>query len=236
MAQDNKETEESDKSRRTFLKAMGIVGIGVLAIGSLRGVIQNIIPPLSNAVSSFPTLTIVSTSGKPINTTDIQVNNPTPFLFDYPLQNEPNFLLRLGDINNKDMAIKSVKVNDPGDGNSFVSAPGVGPYNSVIASSAICQHLGCVPPKIEFYPPSSSSFPGKIHCSCHGSTYDPYTGFSIVTGPTQHPLPNTQLSYDSSNDTYKVMGMVGPTIYGHINDLSGGSALPSTSTTQVSSS
>lgn len=236
MAQDPKKNEADDKSRRTFLKAMGIVGIGVLAIGSLRGVIQNIIPPVSNAVSNFPTLTIVSTSGKPINTTDIQVNNPTPFLFDYPLANEPNFLLRLGDSNNKDMQIKSVTVNDPGDGNTFVSAPGVGPYNSVIASSAICQHLGCVPPKIQFYPPTASSFAGKVHCSCHGSTYDPYKGFGIVTGPTTHPLPNTYLSYDSSNDTYRVTGMVGPTIYGHINDLSGGSALPSTSTTEVSSS
>jgi Rieske Fe-S protein len=236
MAQDQKENEEGDKSRRTFLKAMGIIGVGVLAIGSLRGVIQNIIPPVSNAVSNFPTLTIVSSSGKPINTTDIQVNNPTPFLFNYPLLNEPNFLLRLGDSSNKDMAIKSVTVKDPGNGNTFVSAPGVGPYNSVIASSAICQHLGCVPPKIHFYSPSSSSFPGMIHCSCHGSTYDPKTGFSIVTGPTQHPLPNTYLSYDSSSDTYKVTGMVGPTIYGHINDLSGGSALPSTSTTEVSSS
>ncbi|MEM0346519.1 MAG: Rieske 2Fe-2S domain-containing protein, partial [Thermoplasmatales archaeon] len=113
---------------------------------------------------------------------------------------------------------------------TYKSPPGVGPYGSVVASSAICQHLGCIPPEIRYHPPSSSTFPGKIHCDCHGSTYDPYAGFSVVTGPTTHPLPSLVLSYDSSKDTYSATMMVGPTIYGHTSDLSGGQAITTTTT------
>lgn len=225
--------EPEDKGRRTFLKMMGVLGVGLVGAGVLRGVIQNLMPSTSNVVSAFPTLTLVSSSGSPITTNDIAVNAPTVVLFQYPLENEPNFLLRLGDSNNSDKAIPPVAVNVPATGKSFQSPGGVGPYKSIVASSAICQHLGCDPPEIRFHPPSDTSFPGLVHCDCHGSTYDPFKGFAVVTGPTSHPLPNAILTYDSTNDTYKVVNMVGPTIYGHPSDLSGGNPLPSKSTTTV---
>ncbi|MHB1470413.1 MAG: Rieske 2Fe-2S domain-containing protein [Thermoplasmataceae archaeon] len=222
-----------DEGRRTFLKMMGVLGVGLVGAGALRGVIQNLLPSTSNVVSAFPTLILVSGSGSPIKTGDITVNAPTVVLFQYPLENEPNFLLRLGDANNNDKAIESVSVSVPATGKSFQSPGGVGPYRSIVASSAICQHLGCDPPEIRFHPPSDASFPGMVHCDCHGSTYDPSKGFAVVTGPTTQPLPNAILSYDSTNDTYKVVNMVGPTIYGHSNDLSGGNQLPSKTTTTV---
>jgi Rieske Fe-S protein len=182
--------EPDDKGRRTFLKMMGVLGVGLVGAGVLRGVIQNLIPSTSNVVSAFPTLTLVSSSGSPITTSDIAVNAPAVVLFQYPLENEPNFLLRLGDSNNSDKAIAPVEVNVPATGKNFQSPGGVGPYKSIVASSAICQHLGCEPPEIRFHPPSDTSFPGLIHCDCHGSTYDPFKGFAVVTGPTSHPLPS----------------------------------------------
>ncbi len=204
---------------------MGILIIGAGIGGGLRSIIQYAIPQVSPVESSFPTLILVLPNGNPVHTSDLVVNNPSIVTFDYPLQNEPNFLLRLGDSNNNDVKVEPSEVVIPATGQKYQSPGGVGPYGSVVSSSAICQHLGCIPPELRFHPPSASSFPGLVHCDCHGSTYDPYKGFSVVTGPTKSPLPSTVLSYDSSGDTYSASKLVGPTIYGHISDLSGGNQI-----------
>ncbi|MHB1709750.1 MAG: Rieske 2Fe-2S domain-containing protein [Thermoplasmataceae archaeon] len=246
MVETRKEPEKetpADASRRSFLKVMMALGVGAVTIGVARGAIQNLIPQ-SVGVSAFPTLTLVNAStGSPIKTTDLTVNNPAAVIFDYPLQNEPNFLLRLGDSSGNDVAVSSYKVQIPATGGTFQSPGGVGPHKSIVASSAICQHLGCTPPSIHFYKPgttipnhpghSGSGNTGFINCSCHGSTYDPYKGFSVVTGPTKSPLPSVILAWDSSSDTYTVNSMVGPTIFGHSDDLSGGNPLSSSSQADV---
>ncbi len=224
--------EISDSGRRNFIKAMGIIAVGAGLALTLRGVVQSIIPA-SVGISGFPTLTLVDQSGNPIHTSSLKVNNPAIVVFNYPLQNEPNFLLRLGDSSNNDVAIPGgVSVSNPG-GSSYASLAGQGPYKSVVASSAICQHLGCQPPNIKFYPPSSSTFPGLIECHCHGSQYDPYKGFGVVKSPTQFALPSVVIGWDSSTDTYQVSNMIGPTIHGHASDLTGGTPLTSTSSTAI---
>ncbi|OWP57091.1 MAG: (2Fe-2S)-binding protein [Thermoplasmatales archaeon B_DKE] len=246
MVEVRKEPKNStppDISRRNFLKVMMALGVGAVTIGAARGAIQNLIPG-SVGISTYPTLTLVNAStGKPIKTSDLTVNNPAAVVFDYPLQNEPNFLLRLGDSSGNDVSISPYNVQIPATGGSFRSPGGAGPYKSVVSSSAICQHLGCTPPSIHFYKPgtaipnhpghSGASNTGFINCNCHGSTYDPYKGFSVVTGPTKSPLPNVILSWESSSDTYTVKSLAGPTIFGHTSDLSGGNPVSSSSQTDV---
>ncbi|MCL4315015.1 MAG: Rieske 2Fe-2S domain-containing protein [Candidatus Thermoplasmatota archaeon] len=225
-----REPSVKDSGRRSFIKMMGVLAVGAGLAVSLRGLVQSIIPA-SVGVTSFPDLTLVDQSGNPITTDSLKVNDYTIVLFNYPLQNEPNFLLRLGDANGNDVEIPSITVHNP-DGSSFTSPGGKGPYKSVVASSAICEHLGCTPPNIRFYPPTMTGpFAGKIHCDCHGSTYDPYKGFQVVTGPTVLALPNVVMTYDNGN--YKVSNMVGPTIHGHPTDLTGGNPLSSTTSTAI---
>jgi len=226
-----KDEKPIDEQRRNFLKVVGVMIVGAGLVGTLRSVVQYAIPPVSNAESSFPTLLLLLPNGNPVHTSDLVVNNPSVVTFDYPLQNEPNFLLRLGDAANNDVKIESTTVDVPATGGKYHSPAGVGPYGSVVSSSAICQHLGCIPPELRFHPPSSTNFPGQIHCDCHGSTYDPYKGFSVVTGPTKSPLPGLVLSYSSKDDTYSATMLVGSTIYGHTTDLSGGNPVSSSGTT-----
>ncbi|EQB72346.1 MAG: Rieske Fe-S protein [Thermoplasmatales archaeon A-plasma] len=240
--------ERVDNGKRNFLKAMIVISAGAAVAGVVKGLVSNIIPP-TTGLTAFPTLTLVdSDTGLPIHTSDIKVNSTKAYVYYYPLQNDPNFLIRLGDQHNNDVRVVSKPVKVPATGRVFTSAAGVGPYGSVISSSAICQHLGCIPPIIHYYTPGTpipghptlitaqqnaqnGMLTGYVHCNCHGSTYDPYNGFAVVTGPTVHPLPNTILEYESVSDTYKVKSMVGPTIYGKPNDLSGGTAFPSGTTT-----
>lgn len=235
--------EVEDPSKRSFLKYMTVAAFAAASAGALRSTLQNIIPK-SAGITGFPDLLLVDGStSQPITTDSLKVNDSAVVTFEYPLQGEPNFLLRLGDASGNDLKVSPAKVSVPASGGTFQSPGGVGPYSSVVASSAICQHLGCVPPIIHFYKPgtsipngpSGSQNPGYIHCNCHGSTYDPAKGFGIVNGPTQNPLPNIVLKYDKTSDHYYATSMVGPTIYGHSNDLKGGSPLTSDTQTVVTS-
>ncbi|MCL5785392.1 MAG: Rieske 2Fe-2S domain-containing protein [Candidatus Thermoplasmatota archaeon] len=231
----NSEAHQIAPGRRQFLKMVAILGVAAASAGVLRSGLQNIIPPVSSATGGFQSLQLVSTAGIPIKTTDLTVNNPEIVMFNYPLLSDPNFLLRLGDSRNNDKAITSSTVTVPADGSTFKSPAGVGPYSSVVAASAICQHLGCKPPELRYHPPSDSSYPGKVHCDCHGSEYDPFNGFSVVSTPTNKPLPSVVLRYESSSDAYYAVNMVGPTIFGQPSDLSGGTPFPSgTVTTKIS--
>lgn len=219
--------ESIDHGKRNFLKAMVVISAGAAVAGVAKGVVQNIIPPASG-LNSFPELTLYL-NGRPLRFSDIppQETGNNIVLFDYPLSSEPNFLINISDDNKNPKAVEPMSVFVPATGGTYNSPGGVGPYNSVVAFSAICQHLGCVPPIIHYYPAGSAAFPTYIHCSCHGSTYDPAKGAKVITGPTTHPLPATVLNYDPVTGDFKVVSMTGPTIYGKTSDLTGGTPLPS---------
>ena len=134
-----------------------------------------------------------------------------PVSFNYPLEETPNILVKLG-----------VK-----------AAGGVGPDGDIVAYSVVCQHLGCI---TAFLPTGSgpacaSSYkaPGpEGYCCCHGSIYDLVNGAAVVGGPAPRPLPQVILSIDASGNI-NAIGMTPPTIFGHdtgsndiSNDLQGG--------------
>lgn len=243
-----------DESRRKFLKAL-VFGISAAAVvGAIPGL--RYLPSPSVGSSGFPKLILVSSSGTPIKASSIPVNEPIITVFEYPLQNEPNFLVNLGDQDGKPFPVPAGKVLVLATGSTYDFPGGVGPYKSIVAYSAICQHLGCQPPEIHFYPPEymkvgmpapaditatailaakRAGVPGVIHCDCHGSTYDPYHGAAVLTGPTERPLPAVVLEWDQSTDYLYAVGEVGVPVYGHTNDLSGGNPVTGDSTEAVQS-
>ncbi|MCL5438104.1 MAG: Rieske 2Fe-2S domain-containing protein [Candidatus Thermoplasmatota archaeon] len=232
-----------DPSRRNFLKIVAIASVGVAAVGILKGGISNLIAP-TVGLSAFPSLTIYDTSGKPLTYENLPLSSAQVVTFEYPLQDDPSFLINLGDSSGKPLDITTPpKPKSALTGTTYTYPTGVGPTGSqsVVAFSAICQHAGCVPPSIKYYPPNteipnvfsaSQNKLGLIHCSCHGSTYDPTSGASIVTGPTQNPLPGVFLKYDPTTHEFAAYKMTGPTIFGRQSDLTGGSPL-STNYTEI---
>ncbi|MDA4115647.1 MAG: arsenate reductase (azurin) small subunit [Thaumarchaeota archaeon] len=156
----------------------------------------------STSSSPFPQLMIA-------NVSDLVESQPVSF--NYPLEETPNILVKLG-----------VK-----------AAGGVGPDGDIVAYSVICQHLGCV---VAYLPTGtgpgcakSYKAPGpEAYCCCHGSIYDLVNGAAVIGGPAPRPVPQVTLSVDDSGNIFAV-GMGPPTIFGHdtgssnvLGDLQGG--------------
>ena len=207
--------EEVDEAKRSTLK-LAVIG-GVLALGTagVASFLRFAVPPQAGA-ATFPRVQLLYSDGTPVLASSYRYP-PTAtslIVFDYPLDNEPNLLLNLPS-------------PIPG---------GVGPHNTITAFSAVCQHLGCTPPFISYYPPGAcGSFNGGsafIHCVCHGSTYNPGVqaaggGAAIITGPAQSPLPQVLLEWDQSTDEVFAVGALGPPVKGHSNTLVGGNVVAS---------
>lgn len=240
--------EPLSPGRRAFLKGV-LIGVGVVTVASALPILS-VLNPQEVQLKNFPWIIIVDSNGTPIKASSVPINDPTIMLFQYPMLGDITFLLNMGDENNNPVSIPPTKVLIPQNGATYDFPGGVGPFKSIVAYSAICQHLGCAPPEIHFYPPKYFSPGGNvpnylpseayqaalsagaksvIHCDCHGSTYDPWHGAGVLTGPTVRPLPYVQLYWDSNTDyIYAVsMNTKAPPIIDHPSDLEGAAYLDS---------
>jgi arsenite oxidase small subunit len=110
----------------------------------------------------------------------------TPVRFEYPLQGQASVLLDLG-----------------------TAVPeGVGPKQSIVAYSLLCQHMGC--------PVTYEASLREFVCPCHQTRYDPERLGSIIQGVAMLPLPRVLLELnDESVDAVGVDGL----IYGYRDNL-----------------
>ena len=215
---------EVDETRRNLLKLAAVAGVlGVGVGGAVGGALQYVQPPVVG-IGSYPRTQLLDLDGAPLTVARVEseysVATADLFLFSYPLRNEPNFLLNLYPANGLDPSPTNPGAkNVPG---------GIGTHGSIVAYSAICQHLGCPAPAISFYPPgtcprSFGSLSFYLHCSCHGSTYDAANAASNLTGPAVLPLPQVVLEADPGTGQIYATGMTpsSPPVNGHIDTLQG---------------
>ena len=213
ISQDDEEAKV-DEARRTVLKLAVVAGaVAAMAGGGAAATHYLLSPP---AAASYPRVQLLYSDASPVLVSSYPYgpSNTELILFNYPLNNEPNMLLNLAS-----------------------AAPnGVGPNGSLVAFSAVCEHQGSQPPYISYYSPGScAGFNGGsafIHCTVHGSTYDPGVqgpggGAALITGPASLPLPQVILEWDSVTDYLYAIGMVGPPVFGHPGTLKGGSLVTS---------
>jgi len=223
--QEPAEEEPVDETRRNILKLVAVAGMIGAVGGGIGGALEFAGRPPVVGLSSFPAVQLEDVDGSVLTASKVlneySVTTPDALAFDYPLANEPNILINLAPPNGSSGGATNV----PG---------GVGPKGSIVAFSAICQHLGCMVPSIAFYPSGTcpQTFGGLgfyIHCSCHGSTYDPTHNGANLTGPAVRPLPQVSLQWKPSDDSLWAVGVTGPTVMGHTNTLQGGVGVGSTS-------
>ena len=191
-------------SRRNFLKFATALS-ALLAVGGIAAVLKSITntaPPTAattgtSAPMQFPRVKVAQLS-------DLTIGQPISF--NYPLDNEPNILVKLG---------------TKADG-------GIGPDGDIVAFSSICQHLGCIygfqaPGSSPACNPSYKADRPVGYCCCHGTVYDFVNKANVIAGPSQRPQPQVLLEADSSGNIFAT-GMGPPTIFGHdtgSNDVSG---------------
>jgi len=218
-----------DETKRNVLKLLAVGGlVGAGAGGIVGGALQYLQPP-TIGLSSYPRVQLLDVDGGPLTVAKVEaeynVQTPDLYLFNYPLRNEPNFLLNLYPASGTPNGTNGAQ-NVPG---------GIGTHASIVAYSAICQHLGCPAPAIAYYPPATCpDTPGGktfyLHCSCHGSTYDPANGASNLTGPAVLPLPQVILESDASGNIFATgMTPSSPPVNGHISTLQGDYGVGTTS-------
>jgi arsenite oxidase small subunit len=183
------ENDEADPSRRDFLKVAMTLS-AIMAFGGVGTVLKAVSNPAPPGVSSlnFPRVKVADTS--------ISVNSPV--YFNYPLDSESNFLVKLGQ----------------------KAAGGVGPDQDIVAFSQICQHAGCY---VAYQAQGPPGYPYPVgNCPCHGSIFNLLESAKVVAIPSPRPLPQVQLDVDSSGNIF-AKGMGPPTIFGHntgSNDVS----------------
>jgi Rieske Fe-S protein len=216
IAQDD-DRERVDEARRSLLKLAVVAGVVAAAAGGGAVALRYFVPP-PRGPASYPRVQLLFDDGTPVlaSTYPYGPSNTELMLFDYPLTNEPNMLLNLAS-----------------------AAPhGVGPNRTLVAFSAICQHQGSEPPYLSYYAPGAcGTFNGGnafIHCTVHGSTYDPAVvasvgGAALITGPASLPLPQVLLEWDTATDYLYAVGAVGPPVFGHTSTLTGGTEVSTTS-------
>ncbi|HUI38115.1 MAG TPA: Rieske 2Fe-2S domain-containing protein [Thermoplasmata archaeon] len=206
-----------DETKRNVLKLLAVAGIVGAAGGGLVGGSLQYAQPPSIGLASYPRVQLLDLDGSPLTVTKVEgeynASTADVLTFAYPLRNEPNFLINLAPAS-------------PGAPGATNAKNGIGHQNSIVAFSAICQHLGCPAPAISYYPPGTcAETPGGkslyIHCTCHGSTYDPANGASNLTGPAVLPLPQVILEWHASDDTIWATQVVGPPVNGHLDTLQG---------------
>jgi len=150
--------------------------------------------------------------GRPLRAADLVVDRN--YIFHYPFESTPCFLLNLGKPTGRDVQLKT-------EGGTPYSWPGgVGPNRAIVGFSAICAHrLNYPTPQVSFISyrdkasATATARANLIHCCSEHSQYDPASGAKVVGGPAPQPLCAILLEYDPKSDGLQAVGTLGGEVF-----------------------
>jgi Rieske Fe-S protein len=148
--------------------------------------------------------------GDPLQASRLKAH--TNYVFHYPFEATPVFLLNLGQPAAPQPLATRAK-------DSYVWPGGVGPQRNIVAFSAICAHQ-------LVYPTQQVSFisfrktrakkgvaDNLIHCCAEQSQYDPAQGAKVMHGPAEQPLCAVLLEHDARADTLTAYATLGGELF-----------------------
>ncbi len=192
----------------TCVKSSACLSAGVAAsaaLGSLTPVFAADAKP-----RAYAKVLLTNELGDPLKASSLKPQ--TNYVFNYPFESTPVFLLDLGHaINGTTLATKTKE--------SYQWPGGVGKQKSVVAFSAICAHHLVYPTKevsfISFRKTKSSKGvqDNLIHCCADHSQYDPAKGAQVLSGPASQPLCAVLLAYDPKKDTLTAYATLGGELF-----------------------
>ena len=159
------------------------------------------------ASRSYRRVKLVDEAKQPVRVGELRAG--ATYVFDYPYEATPAFLLRLDQPVTPGVLLKTES------GEMYPWQGGVGRDKSVVAYSAICAHKMTYPTKqVSFIGyrdgPSPVAGRGKvITCCSDRSVYDPAAGARVVSGPAPQPLATILLEYDPKADEVFATGTFG---------------------------
>lgn len=147
-------------------------------------------------------------TGRPLRAAQLAVGEN--YVFHYPFEGTPCFLLNLGKPTTQNVALKT------GDGAAYQWPGGVGPQRAIVAYSAICSHQLTYPTRqisfISYREQSTAARAGRpnmIHCCSEHSEYDPAAGARVMGGPAPQPLCAILLEHEKAGDALYATGTLG---------------------------
>jgi arsenite oxidase small subunit len=136
----------------------------------------------------------------------------TNYVFDYPFEATPVFLLDLG----KPALPQSLSTRDR---DAYAWPGGVGARRSIVAFCAICAHQLVYPTRevsfISFRKTRAQRGVQDelIHCCADHSQYDPAKGAEVLSGPASQPLCAVLLDHDRKADTLTAYATLGGELF-----------------------
>lgn len=186
--------------RRDFIGACAAAAAALSARQAFS--VQNLKPRFYERVR------LVDEQGGPLRAAALAVREN--YLFHYPFEGTPCFLLNLGRPAVENVALKTEN------GSGYVWPGGVGPQRAIVGYSAICTHRMTYPTRqisfISYRDESTASRisrPRTIHCCSEHSEYDPAAGGRVLGGPAPQPLAAILLEHDPASDALYAVGTLG---------------------------
>jgi Rieske Fe-S protein len=153
---------------------------------------------------------LVNERGEPLRAS--QLMPLTNYVFHYPFEATPVFLLDLG----KPALPRSLSTRSR---DSYAWPGGVGARRSIVAYSAICAHQLVYPTRdvsfISFRKTRAQRGVQDqlIHCCAEHSQYDPARGAQVLSGPAPQPLCAVLLTHDPNADTLTAYATLGGELF-----------------------
>ncbi|MGQ3002281.1 MAG: (2Fe-2S)-binding protein [Hydrogenophaga sp.] len=194
--------------RREFVEVCALGG------GSLAAALTQTAWAADARPRSYGRVQLLDDVGKPLKASNLKPQ--TNYVFHYPFEATPVFLLDLG----KPAAATQLQTRDK---QSYQWPGGIGPRRSLVAFSAICAHKLVYPTKdlsfISFRkgaatnPQTPSKGNDLIHCCADHSQYDPARGAQVLNGPAEQPLCAVLIEHDAKSDTLTATGTLGGELF-----------------------
>ncbi len=193
-------------NRRNFLK---ICGSYMAAIAAWQ-------PTSANAAikPNYYNRARLMRNGKPISSKEFIPGQV--FIFNYPYVATPCMIFNLGQSVDQEFTLSTAGQDQ------YVWPGGSGPSRSVVSYSAICAHKMTYPAKnasfmnyrhskVVFFDEKRTRQEREkiIYCCSERSVYDPAKGANVIGGPAPQPLASILIEYNSSEDSYYVVGTAG---------------------------
>jgi len=190
------------------------VGVCTVGGGSLAAALSGTAWASDTKPRAYARAQLLDELGQPLKASSLKAQ--TNYVFHYPFEATPVFLLDLG----KAAVATPLQTRDK---KSYQWPGGVGPKRSLVAFSAICAHKLVYPTKdlsfISFRkgaatnPQTPSKGSDLIHCCADHSQYDPARGAQVLNGPAEQPLCAVLIEHDARSDTLTATGTLGGELF-----------------------